>query len=107
MKLRAALSIAILFLLSPLVVSAVHEPNAPRAPSWRDRYTLGPGDVLTFAIYGQPATKRDKLFVQPDGQITYLQATVHAEGLSIDELRARMEEILSRDYKRPRVMIAP
>jgi protein involved in polysaccharide export with SLBB domain len=76
--------------------------------SWTQRYTLGPGDVLDFSLFGRPDLTRVNLFIEPDGNISYLQATgIHAEGLTVEELRAKIEECLSAYYKRPRVMIAP
>ncbi len=75
---------------------------------WRDRYTLGPEDILNFSLFGHPDLDRGQLFVQPDGTITYLQAqNVQAEGLTIDELRAAIEKQLSEFYKQPRVIISP
>ena len=72
------------------------------------QYTLGPGDVMDFSLFGRPDLTRVNLFVEPDGNINYLQATgIHAEGLTIDGLRAKLEDALSVYYKHPRVMIAP
>ena len=77
-------------------------------PSWRERYTLGPGDVLSFQLYGRPEFLRNDVTVQPDGNISYLQAAdVHAEGLTIAELRLKFEEVLGNYYRRPRVIITP
>ena len=78
------------------------------ASSWTQRYTLGPGDVFDFSLFGRPDLTRVNLFIEPDGNISYLQATeIHAEGLTVEELRGKIEECLSTYYKRPRVMIAP
>jgi polysaccharide biosynthesis/export protein len=76
--------------------------------SWRDRYALGPGDILNFGLYGHSDLERKDVFVQPDGTISYLQAqNVKAQGLTIEELRAGIESKLSQYYKQPRVMISP
>lgn len=89
------------------------QPPAPaqtpgREGSWRERYTLGPGDLLSFALYGRPEFLRNDVAVQPDGNISYLQAAdIHAEGLTIGELRAKFEEVLGQYYRRPRVIITP
>jgi polysaccharide export outer membrane protein len=81
---------------------------APGPVSWRVKYTLGPGDTMDIDLYGRQGMKREGLFVEPDGSISYLQATdVHADGLTFEELRAKLEEVLSQYYKRPRVLIAP
>jgi polysaccharide biosynthesis/export protein len=76
--------------------------------SWRVRYTLGPGDILNFGLYGYPDLERDQVFIQPDGTVTYLQAqNIPAQGLTIDELRAALERKLGDYYKSPRMIIAP
>ncbi len=81
---------------------------APTVPSWRDRYTLGPGDILNFSLYGRPELDRSQIFIQPDGCISYLQAqNIHADGLTIDELREKIEAELGKTYKNPRVSVAP
>ena len=84
-------------------------PNSiPEPASWRDRYTLGPGDILHFAFYGRPELDRNEVFVQPDGTISYLQASnVRAAGLTIDELRDEMNRILAEYYRNPAVMVFP
>ena len=80
----------------------------PGQGSWCDHYTIGPGDVFDFGLYGHPEARREKIAVEPDGNVSYLQATgIHAAGLTIDELRARMEPIFAATYKMPRVLIAP
>lgn len=82
--------------------------EAAKKTSWRDRYTLGSGDILNFGLYGRPDLAREQVFVQPDGTISYLQAqNLKAAGLSIDELRAAIEAKLGEFYKRPRLIISP
>lgn len=77
-------------------------------PSWREHYTLGPGDILDFSLYGQPELDRGRVFVRPDGRIGYLQATdVAAAGLTVDELRAALETELAAYHRRPRVIVTP
>ena len=77
-------------------------------PSWRDRYTLGPGDILNFSLYSRPELDRTQVFVQPDGCISYLQAQdIRADGLTIDELRSKIEVELSKSYKNPLVSVIP
>jgi protein involved in polysaccharide export with SLBB domain len=93
-----------------VLTAAGAEPPTAGSPvvSWREKYTLGPGDVLNFRIYGYPDLDRSEVFVRPDGTIGYLQAAnVRAEGLSIDELRAAIETDLARYYRYPRVIITP
>jgi len=83
-------------------------PTVTGEVSWREKYTLGPGDVLNFRLYGYADLDRSEVFVRPDGTIGYLQATnVRAEGLSIDELRAALEKELGRFHRFPRLIITP
>ncbi|MEZ5413301.1 MAG: polysaccharide biosynthesis/export family protein [Opitutaceae bacterium] len=78
------------------------------AASWRQRYVLGAGDILNFAVYGRPELNRDEVFVQPDGTISYLHAQgIKAAGLTIDELRAEMNAVFRRYYRNAEVMIFP
>jgi protein involved in polysaccharide export with SLBB domain len=78
------------------------------AASWRDRYTLGPGDIFDFSLYGKPELDRGQVFVRPDGRIGYLQASdVMATGLTIDELRSAIEAKLTEYHHNPRVIITP
>jgi polysaccharide biosynthesis/export protein len=81
---------------------------APASVSWRDHYTLGPGDILDLSLYGQPELDRGQVFVRPDGRIGYLQAgDVLAAGRTIDELRADLEAVLAAHHRHPRVVITP
>lgn len=81
---------------------------ADPVPSWRSQYTLGPGDILDFSLYGQPDLDRSQIFVRPDGRIGYLQATdILATGLTIDQLRAAVETNLAAHHRHHRVIITP
>ena len=72
-----------------------------RAP-WQQHLTLGPGDVLDFGLYAQPDLNRTDVTIGPDGRISYLEAQdVLATGLTIDELRAKLDQELSK-YRRGR-----
>lgn len=82
--------------------------NPARRSDWQRRLTLGPGDVLTFSLYGQPDSTRAELPIGPDGRVNYLQATnVLATGLTIDELRAKMDEQLGLFIRSPHTIIMP
>jgi len=74
---------------------------------WQRHLTLGPGDVLSVAVYGEPAT-RAEITVQPDGRISFLEARdVVANGLTIDELRGKLDDELGRYRRAARTMISP
>ncbi len=76
--------------------------------AWQRRLTLGPGDVLTIALHGEPTLTRAELAVGPDGRISFAEAQdVLASGLTIDELRVRMNEELAPYRRAPETMITP
>ncbi len=81
-------------------------PN--RLPSWQTRYTLGAGDVLSFSIYDRPDLSRENVQIAPDGTISYLQAlAIQAEGITLDELRSRIEKALSEYQNNVKLIITP
>jgi len=79
-----------------------------RIPAWQTRYTLGPGDSLNFSIYNRPDLSRQNVTIAPDGTVSYLQAvSVRARGLTLDQLRHRIEEELSRFRENAQVIVTP
>ncbi len=75
---------------------------------WQRRLTLGPGDTVDIGLYGYPNHLRKNVIVSPDGKISYLQArNVTARGLTVDELRAALDERLADYFRSPRTMIMP
>jgi protein involved in polysaccharide export with SLBB domain len=80
-----------------------------RAP-WQQHLTLGAGDVLSFALFVNDATEQPKenVVIGPDGRVSYLQAQdVMAAGLTVDELRAKMDAELGKYYRTPKTIIIP
>jgi protein involved in polysaccharide export with SLBB domain/Mrp family chromosome partitioning ATPase len=86
---------------------SITSPN--QLADWQKRFTLGPGDSLSITLFDQPDTARAGLFIGPDGRLTYLQARdVMATGLTVDELREKLEDVLSKYYRPPlRAIILP
>ncbi len=77
-------------------------------PAWQTKYTLGPGDTLSFSIYDRPDLRRNKVRIAPDGTVSYLQAiAVKAQGLTPDQLRSKIEKELAPYQKNVKLMIAP
>ncbi len=75
---------------------------------WQEKLTLGSGDAFDISLYGQPDTLRLGMVVGPDGRISFLQAAdVQASGLSVEELRAKLEATLGKFHLAPRVVIVP
>jgi protein involved in polysaccharide export with SLBB domain len=79
-----------------------------KTPAWQTRYTLGPGDTLNFSVYDRADLARENVQIAPDGTVSYLQAVaVRAQGLTLDQLRVRLEEELSKYQKNVKVIITP
>lgn len=84
----------------------VHSPD--QRAEWQKRLTLGPGDVLNLSLYGYPELSKANVAIGPDGRISFLQAQdVMATGLTVDELRAKLDQELARYYRNPRTVIIP
>jgi protein involved in polysaccharide export with SLBB domain len=88
---------------------AVPGNKAPAGPaSWRNRYELGPGDVINFSLFGRPELDRPGFRIAPDGTVSYLQAqNIKVAGLTLDEARLAIENGLTSNFKSPRVIITP
>jgi protein involved in polysaccharide export with SLBB domain len=55
-----------------------------------------------------PDTAHNEVPIGPDGRVTFLQARdVMAAGLTIDELRAKLDEALGKYYQNPRSVVIP
>jgi len=68
----------------------------PRA--WSQEYRIGPGDVLTITVWGQPDLSRDYT-IDPDGFTPFpLINRVKAGGLTTRELAATLVSLLGKDY---------
>ncbi len=75
---------------------------------WQQHLTFGAGDVVDIHFYGNPALSRTNVFIGPDGRLSYLQATgVRATGLTVEELRQKLDEELSNFYPAPRTIVLP
>src|ERR1051326_4779918 len=91
---------------NPNLSLSVRAPD--HRPAWQQRLTLGPGDVLNLSLFDMPETVRTEVPISPDGKITFLQARdITAAGLTVDELRAKLDEALGKFYQNPRVVIVP
>ncbi|MBA4136596.1 MAG: hypothetical protein C0518_04690 [Opitutus sp.] len=75
---------------------------------WQKKLTLGPGDVLTLGLYGEPTLLREEVPIGPDGTISFLEARgVPAAGLTVDELRDRLDQSLGQFRRSPRTIVVP
>ena len=105
--------------LLPAAESAAPPPAGGASPSlsvtapikraeWQQRLTLGPGDLLNLQLFDMPDTAKTEVPIGPDGRISFLQARdIMAAGLTIDELRAKMDEALAKFYQNPHSIITP
>jgi protein involved in polysaccharide export with SLBB domain/uncharacterized protein involved in exopolysaccharide biosynthesis len=79
-----------------------------RRAKWQERLTLGPGDAMDISLYGHPELTRTNIFIGPDGRLSYLQVQgMKADGLTIEELRAKLDEELAKYYNVARTMVVP
>ncbi len=94
---------------SPPPSEIVTGNKGPTAPvSWRNRYELGPGDVVNFSLFGRPELDRTYFRISPDGTVSFLQAqNIKLTGLTLDEARLVLEKALSSHFRSPRVIITP
>ena len=82
-------------------------PPAQRA-AWQQRLTLGPGDLINIQLFDAPDSARTEVPIGPDGRISFLQARdVMAAGLTIDELRGKLDEALGKYYQSPHTIVTP
>jgi protein involved in polysaccharide export with SLBB domain/capsular polysaccharide biosynthesis protein len=85
---------------------SISDPSQKAA--WQQKLTLGPADVLNFSLYGAPELTRNEITISSDGRVGYLEAQdVVATGLTVDELRGKMDQELGRFRRSPRTMITP
>src|SRR6185295_2156965 len=93
----------------PAVMQTALSANAKRQRAkWQEHLTFGAGDSIDIHFYGNPSLSRTNVFIGPDGRINYLQATgVNAAGLTVEELRQKLDEELKDYYPAPRTIVLP
>ena len=70
--------------------------------------TVGPGDILNIGLYGSPELAQTEVAIGPDGRLSYLEAQeVAVTGLTIDELRSKLDEALGQYRRAPHTIITP
>jgi protein involved in polysaccharide export with SLBB domain len=95
-------------LLSAVFAQEAVDTDEATPISWRERYTLGPGDVINIRFYGRGELDRSGVRIAPDGTISYLQLnSINVNHLTIDELRNTLEEALKSYHRDPRLIITP
>jgi protein involved in polysaccharide export with SLBB domain/capsular polysaccharide biosynthesis protein len=82
--------------------------NPAQRDAWQEHLTLGPGDTVSFHLFGYPELTREDVPVGPDGRISYLEAqNVVASGLTIDELRDAIDAELGKYRRAPQAYVTP
>ncbi len=82
------------------------QPSAPR--SWKDEYTVGPGDSFRLELYGKQDTIRSPVVIQPDGTISYLQVSnLKVQGMSLEQVRQEVQTAVEKYFRNVEVMIQP
>jgi protein involved in polysaccharide export with SLBB domain len=104
-KLQTMLGVLIAMFI--VAQSAHAAPVAPKKPAWLQSYKLGPGDGFNITVYGHTELTRNDVFVAADGRLNFLQANIVAAGLTVDELRAKLNAELGRYYQHVRVIVSP
>lgn len=102
---------------APAATGGETSPSAPgtfsvtspaQRAEWQRRLTLGPGDVLTLGLFGDPDLTVEEVPIAPDGRISYLEAVdVMAAGLTVDELRERLTQEIAKFRREPQVIVVP
>jgi polysaccharide export outer membrane protein len=69
-------------------------------------YVIGPGDVIDISVWKEAALTK-LVIVLPDGNISFpLIGEVRAEGLTIDQLKQKLEDNIRRFVPQPNLSVA-
>ena len=81
---------------------------APFASADQGQYTIGPGDVVSVSVFGEPDLTVAETKVSGDGRISMpLIGQVKAKGQTVSQLERRLENLLKDGYmKDPKVTVA-
>jgi protein involved in polysaccharide export with SLBB domain/capsular polysaccharide biosynthesis protein len=82
--------------------------TVPSLAEWQRHFTVGAGDIFHMRIYGRTDSVRIYVPVGPDGRISFMEAqSVPVAGLTVDEMRARLDAELGKYYRNARVVVTP
>jgi polysaccharide export outer membrane protein len=74
--------------------------------AWAEEYRLGPGDVLTFGVWGYEDLQVKELVIRPDGKVAFpIVGEINALGTSTGQLAELLTVDLSHYIKDPKVTL--
>ncbi|HMK56877.1 MAG TPA: polysaccharide biosynthesis/export family protein [Dissulfurispiraceae bacterium] len=74
--------------------------------SYGDNYVMGPTDVLSISVWGNPELSVPQLPIRPDGMISVpLIGDIKASGMTPDQLKALLEKEYKKYVKAPTVSV--
>lgn len=83
--------------------TTISQPNLPVSPP--PEYKIQPEDAFRMSVWGEPDLAIEQV-VDPNGYVNIPQVgPIHAEGLTVQELLAKITEGLSKILREPRVQI--
>ncbi|MCP4407260.1 MAG: polysaccharide export protein [Gammaproteobacteria bacterium] len=94
------------YLLFTLLVLVL--PSSQLLADNLERYRLGPDDILSITVFGEPELSLKNTRVATNGRISFpLLGQIPVEGLTVTELEAELIRRLADGYlRRPRVIVA-
>jgi polysaccharide export outer membrane protein len=82
------------------------QPDRIASTGLNSDYTIGPGDILDISVWKEAALTK-LVTVMPDGKISFpLIGQIPAKDLTIDELKASIEQKIKRYVPHPNLSVA-
>jgi len=80
----------------------------PSASAGQGQYAIGPGDMISVSVFGEPDLSVKKVKVGGDGSISVpLIGQVNVQGQTVSQLESKLEGLLRAGYmKNPKVTVA-
>lgn len=73
---------------------------------WAEEYRLGPGDILSFGVWGYEDLQVKELVIRPDGKVSFpIIGEVNVMGKYVGQLTGQLTEGLSHYIYNPKVTV--
>ncbi len=73
---------------------------------WAEEYRLGPGDILSFGVWGYEDLQVKELVIRPDGKVAFpIIGEVNVMGKCVGQLTEQLTEGLSHYIYNPKVTV--